>query len=336
MTIIVKNVSKVFKVPVKKENTTFLSKVKEVFYREWTTKKALRKINFEIKQGEFVGYVGPNGAGKSTTIKILTGIVSPSEGSVSVLNMNPHKDRYKYTYNIGVVFGQRRLLQYDLPVQDSFDLYRSIYELNKDEYTKRLKYFTKILKLDRYLHIPVRKLSLGERMRCEIAASLLHKPKIVFLDEPTIGLDAVAKEEIRSFLREINEKDNTTIILTTHDMDDIEELCNRIILIDKGKIAYDGPIDKLKKKVMNHKTIDVEYVKINNKIMYNTLFKDKKIKILYEGKNLMQLQVDISTSNITSVIKKLFLCLEIIDVSVHEPRLEHIMKEVYRSRKKLM
>lgn len=324
-----KNLSKSYLVPKKENNLTFFKRLKRIFYRENVEKVALKNMTFNIKSGEIVGYIGPNGAGKSTTIKILTGILTPSKGSISILGFNPHKERYEYTKNIGVVFGNRRLLQYDVPVEDSFKLYKAIYEISDDNYIKQLNFFKKILGLDRYLHIPVRKLSLGERMRCEIAAALLHTPKIVFLDEPTIGLDAIAKEEIRNFLKTINKKHNTTIILTTHDMDDIESLCERVILIDDGSKLYDGNLKKLQEIVMTSKTIEIKFSKISNSKKFSSLLNKNGIELVEKTNDKLKLRVLLKNNSIPVIIKKLFECLSVEDFSVHEPRLEHLIKEIY-------
>jgi len=329
MIIKAKNLAKIYQVPVKEKNKGFINLIKNIFHKKTVDKVALKDVSFEIKKGEIIGYIGPNGAGKSTTIKILTGIVTPSKGKCNVLGFNPHEDRYEYTKNIGVVFGQRRLLQYDVAVIESFKLFKEIYEMSDEEFKERLEYFNKILGLDKYLHIPVRKLSLGERMRCEIAASLLHKPKIVFLDEPTIGLDAVAKEEIREFLKEINQKDGTTIILTTHDMDDIEELCKRVIVIDNGTLIYDGSLLKLQKKSIIHKTIEVQFKEIKSEKDFDYLKNHKGIEIILEKKNFIKLKVEFENYKITNVIKDLMNSLDVIDLSIHEPKLEFIIKEIY-------
>ena len=327
------NLCKVFQVPTK-EQQGFWHSVKSIFYRKWTAVSALQDVSFTVEEGEFIGYVGPNGAGKSTTIKIMTGIINPSSGNIRVLGFDPHQQRYEYTYNIGVVFGQRRLLQYDIPVIDSFNLYRDIYELDDEQYQERLAYFTKILKLDRYLHIPTRKLSLGERMRCEIAASLLHKPKVLFLDEPTIGLDAIAKQEIRTFLKDINQRDKTTIILTTHDMDDIEELCKRIIIIDLGKKIYDGNLEQLKQEVTSYKTIEVEFTSVKNKIRLEKLLEHRENKVLVKKNNLLRIRINQQEQSVPKVVSELFACLEVIDLVVNEPRLEIIMKDIYELNQK--
>ncbi len=323
-----KNIEKDFKIPEKTENPTFLQKVKGIFYRKWITKKILHNINLEVFPGEFVGYVGPNGAGKSTTIKILTGVLTPSRGRVKVAGYVPYEDRYNYTYNIGVVFGHRSLLEFDIPVIDSFYLYKDIYELSNKDFKERMDYFSKILKIDELLHIPVRKLSLGQRMRCEIAASLLHKPKVIFLDEPTIGLDAIAKEEIREFLTKINKTEKTTVVLTTHDMEDIEALCERIVIIDEGRVIYDGNLEELKKKFIKHKTIEFEFSEIKNKRNFNFLL--RKLDVVEKRKNFMHLRVDITKYEVPKIINELMGSCEVVDLLVHEPKLEHIIKEIYK------
>jgi len=322
-----KNIVKEFQVPRKIENPTFLQKVKSIFHRQRDNVKILHDITMDVKQGEFIGYLGPNGAGKSTTIKVLTGVLTPTSGTVKVAGFIPYKERYKYTYHIGVVFGHRTLLDWDIPVIESLLLYKDIYELSRKQFDERIAYFSKILKIDRLLHIPVRKLSLGERMRCEIAASLLHKPKVVFLDEPTIGLDAVAKEEIRQFLKTINKKEKTTILLTTHDMDDIEALCKRIVIIDEGKMIYDGTLAKLKKNYIKHKTVEFQILKIRNKTKFNKLL--KKVDVVKKKNNYMSLRVPINEVDVPDIIGDLMHCCTVIDLLVHEPRLEHIIKEIY-------
>ena len=324
----INNVSKDFRVPEKVTKSTFLHKLKSVFYRKWLITRVLHDVSFDVNEGEFVGYVGPNGAGKSTTIKLLTGVLTPSSGEISVLGFNPTKQRYQYTYNIGVVFGQKSLLDFDLPVIDSFLLYKDVYELSETDFKERLDFFSQILKIDELFHIPVRKLSLGQRMRCEIAASLLHKPKVVFLDEPTIGLDAIAKEEIRNFLREINKKEKVTIILTTHDMDDIEALCNRIIVLDKGKIIYDGEIGPMKKRFIKHKTIEFELEEVRNKKKYESIL-EKASSVKKEGR-WVSIALPIEKYRIGKIVESLLSSCDVHDLKVHEPNLEAVIREIYR------
>ena len=209
---------------------------------------AVENVNFKVEKGESVAYLGPNGAGKSTTIKMLTGILVPSSGSVKVGGLVPYKNRKRNSYQIGVVFGQRSQLLFDLPVKDSYELLRYMYSIPLTQYRSNLKKFTAILEVENLLDRSVRTLSLGQRMRCEILAALLHEPEILFLDEPTIGLDVVAKERIRTFIEEINREKEVTVLLTTHDLGDIERLCSRLIIIDKGKLIYDGSLQYIKER----------------------------------------------------------------------------------------
>ena len=245
----VKNISKQFK--ISKREAGMKNAIKSFFKREYKTINALDDINFDIKEGEIVGYIGPNGAGKSTTIKIMCGILVPTSGECVVDGYVPWKDRKKYVKNIGVVFGQRSQLWGDVPPIDSFELLKDMYNIPQKQYEEKLKELTESLDLEEIINIPTRQLSLGQRMRCEIAAALIHNPKILFLDEPTIGLDAVAKLSLRKCIKKINQTTNLTIILTTHDLQDIEALSNRIILIGKGKILYDGSLQQIKNKYRN-------------------------------------------------------------------------------------
>lgn len=223
--------------------------LQNLFVRDYQTLRAVDSISFDVERGEIVGYIGPNGAGKSTTVKMLTGILIPTSGEVVVNGLVPHRQRYQHTKQIGVVFGQRTQLWWDIAVIEAFKLLRRIYEIPLPDFETRLGKFEEILELSDFLHIPVRKLSLGQRMRCDLAASLLHNPPLVFLDEPTIGLDIAVKARVRDFIREINREYKTTVILTTHDLNDIEELCERVMIIDSGKIVYDGNLQVLKDRL---------------------------------------------------------------------------------------
>lgn len=314
----VQHVSKSFAVPVKGQRG-----LKSLFYRKNRQVEVLQDLNFTINEAEFIGYIGPNGAGKSTTIKLLTGILYPSQGDVRVLGYNPHRQRYEYTYHIGVVFGQRSLLEYDIPVIDSFLLYKAIYELNEQNFRKRLDNFIEILQLQELLHIPVRKLSLGQRMRCEIAASLLHNPQVVFLDEPTIGLDALAKQEIRLFLKQINETENVTIILTTHDMDDIEELCERVIFINEGRIIYDGNLKRLKSKYTTHKDVEIAYEE--------PVAIPADYQHLVKSANGRRYVFSVTYSEAVHIVPALLKLGKAHDVSIHEQRLEDVIKIIYQN-----
>ncbi len=314
----VTNVSKSFSVPVKGQTGW-----KSIFYRKKMNIDVLCNINFIVNEGEFIGYIGPNGAGKSTTIKLLTGIIYPTSGTIRVMGFDPNRDRYRYTYNIGVVFGQRSLLEYDIPVRDSFLLYQAIYELDRKKFQRRLAEFTELLELEELLHIPVRKLSLGQRMRCEIAASLLHQPRVIFLDEPTIGLDAVSKQEIRKFLRRINQNEKVTIILTTHDMGDIEELCQRIIFINVGSIIYDGPLQKLKSAYATHKTIEIKY--------QHPVTITEKFQPFLKHRQGPTCTFSLPREQVAATTPQLLQLGNAQDVSIHEPDLEEVVRTIYKN-----
>ena len=246
--IIVDDISKTFKVA--KRNSGLKSALKSFIKREYSIVEAVKNVSFEIDEGEIVGYIGPNGAGKSTTIKMLSGILLPTAGSITVDGLNPFEDRKNYVSNIGVVFGQRSQLAWDIPAEDTFDLLKDIYKLDNEKYQNTKSELIKLLNIEEVIKKPVRSLSLGQRMRCEIAASLLHEPKILFLDEPTIGLDAASKKIVRDFILKINKERKVTVILTTHDMTDIETLAKRIILIWKGEIRYNDSLNKKKSKLI--------------------------------------------------------------------------------------
>lgn len=247
MMIKAQHLMKQFKTPVVREGK--FAGLRTLLSREYTMKEAVRDISFEVDHGEFVGYIGPNGAGKSTTIKMLTGILHPTTGEVSVGGVNPHQDRRRAVRRLGVVFGQRSQLWWDLPVKDSFDILAEMYGVSPREKRLRLNQFAELLDLHEFWMTPVRKLSLGQRMRADIAAAMLHDPDLLFLDEPTIGLDVHAKRNIRQFLRRLNREMGKTILLTTHDMDDIEQLCSRVMVIQQGQLSYDGTIGTLRNMI---------------------------------------------------------------------------------------
>ena len=253
-----KNINKTFKVA--KRNAGFSEAVKALFKKEYTYINALQDVSFKIDDGEMVGYIGPNGAGKSSTIKIMSGILTPDSGECIINGRNPWKERISHVKDIGVVFGQRSQLWWDVPVIDSFELLKDIYKIADAEHKKTLSQLIALLNISEIVRTPARQLSLGQRMRCEIAASLLHSPKILFLDEPTIGLDAVSKIAVREFIKIINRENKTTVLLTTHDMQDIEALTERILLIGKGRILLDGYLSELKTRNSTHKTMTVDYI----------------------------------------------------------------------------
>ena len=241
---------------VARRQAGFSRAVKSLFSREYETVRALDEVSFSIGEGEMVGYIGPNGAGKSSTIKIMSGILTPDSGSCTVNGRIPWKERKRHVRDIGVVFGQRSQLWWDVPVIDSFELLRDIYGVEAGAYRRTLSLLTELLQLGELLKTPARQLSLGQRMRCELAASLLHDPKVLFLDEPTIGLDAASKLAVREFIRSINRERKTTVILTTHDMQDIEALTERILLIGKGRILLDGTLEQLKTRHAEARNLD--------------------------------------------------------------------------------
>ena len=316
----VKQISKTFKVAKKK------SGLKEAFKsfikREYLNVQAVDDISFSIEKGEIVGYIGPNGAGKSTTIKILSGILTPDSGSVKVSLMTPWKDRVKYVKKIGVVFGQRSQLWWDIPACDTFDLLRDIYDIPEDEYQSTKNDLIEKLNLRDIINIPVRQLSLGQRMRCEIAASLLHNPEILFLDEPTIGLDAVSKQLVRDFIKKLNKEKHTTIILTSHDMSDITTLAKRIILIGKGKVLYDG---SLKRLINNYGTLRYMSIKTNDKLD----IRNKGIISKKKEKDGYTLTVDTKIISISKLINSISKKIVIDDFRIDNENVDNIIVKLY-------
>lgn len=323
----VEELCKNFKVPVKQKEKGLMSHLSQIFYREWESVEVLKKISFDIYKGDFIGYIGANGAGKSTTIKLLTGILCPDGGKVQCLGFDPYQQRYAYSYHIGVVFGQKSILEYEVPVQASFDLYRKIYEMNDRDYQNRLGFYQDILRIKDYLHIPVRKLSFGQRMRCEVAASLLHQPSIVFLDEPTIGLDASAKREIRDFLKTVNEVDQTTIILTTHDMKDIEQLCKRVLMIDSGAIIYDGELEKLKRSCLKEKTLNFRIEKMKDESKFKLL--ESQVEKVDTIGDEHHWSLSVEKVQLGEFISALLQSADFIDLNITEPELEDVVRHIY-------
>lgn len=315
------NISKTFKIA--RRNPGFKEAARAFFHKEYEYIKALDNISFKISEGEMVGYIGPNGAGKSSTIKIMSGILNPDRGTCLINGRTPWKDRINHVREIGVVFGQRSQLWWDVPVIDSFELLKDIYKIDDREYKKNLDDLIDLLNLDAIVRTPTRQLSLGQRMRCEIAASLLHSPKILFLDEPTIGLDAVSKIAVREFIRHINQERKTTLILTTHDMQDIEALTKRIILIGRGRILLDGNLDSLKKKYAKHKTITVEYRRGKFDIY-------DKIRLVENTKNRLIVAIDTGEISVSRALSHLSQSLDITDISVSSPSAEEMVVAMYK------
>lgn len=294
-------------------------------YKEFT---AVKGINFKINQGELVGYIGENGAGKSTTIKMLTGLLTPTSGKVVVNGLMPYEKRIENNKKIGAVFGQKTQLWWDLPVIESFRLIKKMYKIPENEYRKNLKKFTEILELEDLLEKQVKNLSLGQKMRCEIAATFLHNPKIVYLDEPTIGLDVLVKENIRKFIKDINKEKNTTVILTTHDLKDIEDVCDRIILLDKGKIIYDG--EKQKFKDTYGKYIIAQFVIENKSKNISNSMNVDNIEILEETDNSLKIKFSHDETTIMKVMEEISKYCTVEDIHMKESELEDILKEIYK------
>ncbi|PAF29007.1 ATP-binding cassette domain-containing protein [Paenibacillus sp. 7516] len=321
--ITARQLQKEFKTPVVREGR--FSGLRTLFSREYVSKEAVRDISFDIPQGEFVGYIGPNGAGKSTTIKMLTGILHPTSGEVRLAGMNPHQERLQTVRRLGVVFGQRSQLWWDLPVKDSYDILAEMYGVPAELKRKRLSQFAELLDLESFWATPVRKLSLGQRMRADLAASMLHDPELLFLDEPTIGLDVNAKRNIRQFLRTLNEEFGKTILLTTHDMDDIEQLCSRVMVINHGRLTYDGTISSLRDTIGLPTIIRVTYR--GEFHIPETI--PPAIQITGVDGLVVTVQVNRKEWSTMNILKLLEQWGEIIDVEMQEPDFEDIIHQVY-------
>lgn len=309
----------------KKKKQGLANSIRSLFKPEFTEKTAVYPIDFEVEEGEFLAFLGPNGAGKSTTIKMLTGILHPTAGDARVLGLCPWRDRKRLAYQIGSVFGQKSKLWYHLPPSDTFELMRRIYELEDDAYRSRRGELIERFDLKPYMDIPVRKLSLGERMRCEIAAALLHRPKIVFLDEPTIGLDVIVKQKIRELLREMNESENITIFLTSHDSGDIERLCRRAIVINHGQIILDDKVSDLKRLYLTHKTISLLLQEEPEPILLPGVQ-----ELSREGTRL-KLSVDTQQTPIEAVLALLVSRYRLDDVTIEDPPMEEVITHIYES-----
>jgi ABC-type uncharacterized transport system, ATPase component len=319
-----KGISKSFR--VSKRNAGLGKAVKSLFKREYEIVEALKDVSFTIGEGEMVGYIGPNGAGKSTTIKIMSGILNPDKGQCFINGKIPWKDRIRHVKDIGVVFGQRSQLWWDVPVADSFELLKDIYEIPYGQFKKNIKMLTDMLNIGEIIKVPTRQLSLGQRMRCEIAASLLHSPKILFLDEPTIGLDAVSKIAVRDFIKNINKENKTTVILTTHDTQDIEALTKRIILIGKGKVLLDGNLEDLKQKFNQNRTITIEYAGQINELAKGLSFVEQ-----YSGRAVLSVDTDILS--ISAAVAYLAEKVELNDFSVDSATVDDVVVGLYKEYK---
>ena len=322
----VDNLKKSFK--IKKSKNGFSGVVSTFFKPDWHMVEALRGISFDIEQGQRVAFIGPNGAGKSTTIKILSGILQPSSGNVSVGGFKPWAEREKLAYKIGTVFGQRSQLWYHLPAQDSFRLLASAYDINKETYKRRIQILTDSFEIGDLLDKPVRQMSLGQRMRCEIVASFIHKPSILFLDEPTVGLDVSAKAVIRDLVYESSREDGTTVLLTSHDTGDMERVCDRVILIDEGQIIIDDKVSKLRSNYIRKKVVTL------NTKEENILLEMTGVRNIEHSAHSLTIEVDTQKQSVEAVIQKAMTQSSLRDISVEDPPMEDVIKAIYAKTKK--
>ncbi|MBE5959165.1 MAG: ATP-binding cassette domain-containing protein [Lachnospiraceae bacterium] len=323
----VNNLSKAYRISKRKSGIPGM--VANLIAPKYERKEAVRNISFSIEKGEMVGFVGPNGAGKSTTIKMLSGILYPDSGSIKVGEFVPYKQRKKYVGNIGVVFGQKSQLQWDLPVADSFELLKAIYSIPDDVYRKNVDRFTEMLDMSGFINQPVRQLSLGQRMRADIASSLLHSPEIVFFDEPTIGVDVVGKEAIRKFIRELNREDKVTMIFTTHDMQDIEKTCNRLVVINDGTLIYDGELNGIRSLNGEARLLDVFFSEDT------AVAPIKNVQIIDIDNRHRQFVFDGQKVMINDLMSELLKKYNVKDINIAEPDIESIIRKIYNREKVL-
>lgn len=322
--ISVSDLTKEFRVKTKASGLR--GSIASVIKPEYKKIDAVNSINFGVDEGEMLAFIGPNGAGKSTTIKMLSGILHPTSGSMEVLGLNPIKDRQELAFHIGTVFGQKSQLWFHLPPSDSFELLGRIYEIDNNHLKKRISTLTEIFEIGDLANVPVRKMSLGQRIRCEIAASLLHEPKIIFLDEPTIGLDVIVKQKIRDLIKAVNKEEKTTVFLTSHDAGDIEELCKRVIVINHGDIVTDESVKNLKYNYLRNKVIGIKYA---NEVTIN----DEDVTILKQKGYAIKIEVDSSKSDIDEVISRLMHYGKVLDITIEDPPMEEIIASIYQRKK---
>ncbi|MBM4426589.1 MAG: ATP-binding cassette domain-containing protein [Chloroflexi bacterium] len=299
--------------------------VRALFKPEYREVEAVRQLSFQMESGELLGFIGPNGAGKSTTIKMLTGILHPTGGDAKVLGYVPWKERQKLAFHIGTVFGQRPQLWYHLPAIDTFTLFGKIYELDDRETKKRIDFLTEAFEIRDLLETPVRKLSLGQRMRCEVAASLLHRPKLILLDEPSIGLDVVAKQHIRDAIRRMNQEEGVGVLLTSHDAGDLEALCKRVIIINHGQIVYEDKVSNLKRKHLTSKLVEVRYAQ---EVPAN--FHLDGVEVLKVGRYGVKLRFDTAHTSVDKVMAHLSSVGDLVDITISDPPLEEVIAKIYR------
>jgi len=314
----VKDLTKVFLLPRSRKETAAAPQSREI--------TAVDNISFSVSQGEIVGFIGPNGAGKSTTIKIMTGILTPTSGEVRVAGFDPQKERNKLVMKIGTVFGQRSQLVYNLPVTDSFDLFAKLYELSDQQYKKRKEFLFEVFGINGYLDQAVRKLSLGQRMKAEVALALLHEPEIVFLDEPTIGLDIVAKKTLRDTLLKLNREQGTTIFLTSHDVGDIESITNRTVIVNHGRIIVDQDTQSLKNTFLQLKRV---HLSLTEPL---TEFQDERVDEIDLKGNELNFNVDTGKFAINGIMKDILNKYQVDDIDISNPSLEDVIRDIYQNR----
>jgi ABC-2 type transport system ATP-binding protein len=325
------NLVKTFRTPTRKPGR--FGALRTLFTRDYTLKSAVNGISFAVDSGELIGYIGPNGAGKSTTIKMLTGILMPTSGELEVAGLVPWRQREQNALNIGVVFGQRSQLWWDLPLIESFDLVARMYRVEPPRYRRNLERFRELLALDEFIDTPVRQLSLGQRIRGDLTAALLHDPRIVYLDEPTVGLDVVAKERIRAFIAEINRDRGTTVILTTHDLADVERLCRRIILIDRGAVLFDGTVERLKAMYAPYRVLIVRLATDREDGAEESPALDLKgVEVAQRELGAVWLRFDPAAISAHTLISEVAGRYPVSDLSIVEPDLESVIRELYERR----
>ena len=317
----VNNLSKDFKVKVKEKGLK--GSLKSLVKPKYKIIKAVKNISFSIEKGEMIAFIGPNGAGKSTSIKMMTGILYPDKGDINILGYNPVKDRKKLAYEIGCVFGQKEQLWTHLTPYDNFKFFGAIYDIPEEKVEKKIKELNELFELKEFMNTPVRSLSLGQRIRCEIVASLIHEPKILFLDEPTIGLDPVVKENIRTLIKRMNKEYKTTVVLTSHDVSDIEKLCKRVIIVNKGQIVLDDSMENLKYHYLNKKIVEAKMKEQVN------LDDEEGITILKDKGYNLKIEVDTKKKSVSDALK-LLNPDNIVDINISNVPLENIISEIYK------
>ena len=319
----VKNLSKSFKVKLTEKGLK--GSLKSIIKPKYKTIKAVRNVSFSVEKGEIIAFIGPNGAGKSTTIKMMTSILYPDKGSIKVMGLDPSRDRKALSYEIGTVFGQKEQLWTHLTPYDNFKFFGAIYDIPEAVVEKKISELIELFELDSFINTPVRNLSLGQRIRCEIVASLIHEPKVLFLDEPTIGLDPVVKENIRSLIKRMNKEYKTTIFLTSHDVGDIEKLCKRVIIINNGTVVMDDTMENLKYNYLNKKIVEAKMKEMVN------LDDEDGITILKDKGYNLKIEVDTTKKSVSDAIK-LLNPDNIIDINISNVPLEDIISDIYKSR----